>query len=62
VISLQPGLAVKDPLVLSRHRMIPVVTTYEQRDLQRFEQIEQGKLGIEFEADRFLQFLDRTLH
>ncbi len=62
LISLQLGLVVEDPLVLSRHRIIPVVTTYEQRDLQRFEQMEQGRLGIEFAADRFLQFLDRTLH
>ncbi|ACH40728.1 hypothetical protein Gbem_3736 [Citrifermentans bemidjiense Bem] len=57
VLSLQPGLAVEDPLVLSRHGMVPRLGTPEQAMTAATETPPLLSLKVEFEIDRFLQFI-----
>lgn len=62
VVSLQPGLCVEDPMVLSRHNLIPVVRDDEKHQLLKYDTPSRISFDVEFVAEKFLHFLDRTLH
>ncbi len=60
VASLQPGLCVEDPLVLSRHNLIPMVLSKENRNLLKLDWLSHSRFDVEFASEKFLRFLDRT--
>ena len=62
VVSLQPGLRVEDPMVLSRHKLIPVVLGGDRCNLLEIKFLPRGRFDVEFAADAFLHFLDRAIH
>lgn len=61
VASLQPGLRVEDPMVLSRHNLVPVVLDSEDRNLLKLVYPKWGRFDIEFVGKEFLRFLNRTI-
>jgi len=61
VASLQPGLCVEDPLVLSRHNLIPIVLSGEKRNLLKLDCPTHSRFDVEFDQKKFLSFLDRTI-
>lgn len=62
VVSLQPGLCVEDPMVLSRHNLIPVVLSGERRNLFELDCSPRGRFDVEFTGDEFLRFLNWIIH
>lgn len=62
VVSLQPGLCVEDPMVLSRHGLIPVVFSGERYNLLKLNCASGNRFDVEFASDKFLHFLDQILH
>jgi hypothetical protein len=58
VVSLQPGLRVDDPMVLSRHNLIPVVRDAQPRNLFGLECSPRGAFDVEFNSDAFLELVD----
>lgn len=61
VVSLQPGLPIEDPLVISRHGLIPRLDS-----LAGFDPLSSGSspssfLKVHFDEDLFLAFLSRKL-
>lgn len=61
-VSLQPGLIVEDPLVLSRHRIIPVITSpdgagFAGHDIYRAKTV----INYEFNEDAFYRLLKRIM-
>lgn len=62
VISLQPGLCAEDPLVLSRHNLIPFVGSGEKCDLLNLNCPIYNQFDVDFSAEEFLRFLGRTIH
>ena len=61
VASLQPGLRVEDPLVLSRHKLIPAILSGEKRSLLNLDWPIHGRFDVEFVSSGFLGFLERTV-
>jgi hypothetical protein len=61
VASLQPALCVEDPMVLSRHNLIPVILSDEKRNLLKLDWPTHSRFDVEFATERFLSFLDRTI-
>lgn len=61
VASLQPGLCVEDHMVLSRHKLIPVILSNEKRDLLKLDWPTRNQFNVEFASEKFLNFLDRTM-
>jgi len=61
VVSLQPNVCGEDPLVLSRLKMIPVVTSPAMMDDLRFVQNEVPRCDYEFKEHDFVQFLHASI-
>ena len=61
VASLQPGLCVEDPMVLSRHNLIPAILIEEKRDLLKLAWATRHQFNVEFASEKFLSFVDRTM-
>lgn len=62
VASLQPGLCVEDPLVLSRHKLIPLISAGEKSNFLDLECMPQVQFSVEFATEKFLRFLERIIH
>lgn len=62
VASLQPGLCVGDPLVLSRHKLIPLVSHTEKCNLLELEGPPHTRFDVEFAPEKFLRFLGQIIH
>lgn len=62
VVSLQPGLRIGDPLVLSRHKLIPLVSNTEKRNLLELECPPHTRFNVEFATEEFLRFVGRIIH
>ena len=62
VVSLQPGLCVEDPMVLSRHHLIPVVLDKTSHNLLELDYPPRGLFHTEFAAKDFLDFVKQALH
>lgn len=61
VASLQPGLCVEDPLVLSRHNLIPAILSDEKRNLLKLDWPTHSRFDVEFATDELLSFLDQIV-
>ena len=61
VVSLQPGLCGGDPLVLTRHGLIPLITKQNRSDLLSLGCPEAGHFDVHFDSDKFLHFLSRVI-
>lgn len=61
VASLQPGLCVEDPFVLSRHNLIPVILSSERCNLLKLDCPTHSRFDVEFATEGFMSFLDRTI-
>jgi len=61
VVSLQPGLCVEDPLVLSRHKLIPIVSSDKKCNLLELKCPPNTRFNVEFTSEGFLEFLGRTV-
>lgn len=61
VASLQPGLRVEDPLVLSMHNLIPIVLNGENRNLLKLDWPTHSRFDVEFATEGFLSFLGRIV-
>lgn len=59
VASLQPGLCVEDPLVLTRHKLIPAIFSGENRNLLKLDWSTCNRFDVEFATEGFLSFLGR---
>jgi hypothetical protein len=57
VVSLQPGLKGKDPLVLSRYRLIPRFDHFHDFDPFAFDRFQSTSLQVAFDEAGFLNFL-----
>jgi hypothetical protein len=57
VISVQPGLKGVDPLVLSRHGLIPLLRDYATFDVNGFHPADAKGLGIAFDEKRFMSLI-----
>lgn len=62
VMSLQPGLQVDDPMVLSRNKLIPIVTSDEKCNLLELDNTLHARFDVEFTAEEFLHFIDRIIN
>jgi len=62
VASLQPGLCTEDPLVLTRHKLIPLVSSAEKRNLFELKCPLYTGFNVEFAKEKFLNFLGRVIH
>lgn len=58
VASLQPGLVVEDPFVLTRHKLIPSILNGETRNLLKLDWSTSNRFVVEFAPERFLDILD----
>ena len=61
VASLQPGLCVEDPLVLSRHKLIPAILSCEKCNLIKLNWPTHRQFDVEFETGDFLNFLEQIV-
>lgn len=61
VVSLQPGLSVEDPFVLSRHGFIPKMGDFINFDPFVFECAEPAKFPIDFDELAFLEFIKNSV-
>lgn len=61
VASLQPGLCVEDPLVLSRHNLIPAILSGEKCNMLKLDWPTHSRFDVEFANDGFMSFLDQTV-
>lgn len=62
VVSLQPGLCVNDPLVLSRHGLIPVILCTDKCNLlEPVSGVAHGRFDVAFDADKLLSFFERVI-
>lgn len=59
VISLQPGLAVEDPLVLSRHGLIPCCVDPARPDPSGHRGAPPSLLDVAFDRERFFDLIGR---
>jgi hypothetical protein len=57
VVSLQPGLNVNDPLVLSRYGLIPRLDFFDDFDPFAFDIIQSSSFQVAFDQPSFLKFL-----
>lgn len=62
VVSLQPGLKIEDPLVLSRNKKVPLLKDYEEFDAFCFRPGNAGSFNINFDKKEFLNFLEWLLN
>jgi hypothetical protein len=62
VMSLQPGLQIEDPLILSRHGFIPVATSPLDIKREAGTRTEVCNIDYAFNQDVFLRFLWEALH
>jgi len=60
--SLQPGLCVEDPMVLSRHNLIPVMLSSQKCNLLELEHQQLSRFDIDFKAEKLLDFIGEILH
>lgn len=61
VVSLQPNLCIEDPLVLSRHHLIPCVLSYDEDIfmlIDRFKSDESVELEYQYSSYRFNKLLN----
>ncbi|MBU4230848.1 MAG: alpha-2,8-polysialyltransferase family protein [Proteobacteria bacterium] len=61
VASLQPGLRGEDPLVLTRHKLVPMVSSGEKRNLLELNCSPHARFDVEFATEKFLHFLGRII-
>lgn len=59
VVSLQPGLMIEDPLVLSRYGLIPILSVLDDFDPFEFECARPLTFEINFNESAFLDFLKK---
>lgn len=60
VVSLQPGLRIEDPFVLSRHKLIPIVISDKQYNYIELKCPPHTWFNVEFACEEFLEFLKQT--
>lgn len=60
VVSLQPGLMVEDPLILSRQGLIPRINDFINFDPFVFERPDPSKFPVDFDKLAFLEFIKRN--
>lgn len=61
VASLQPGLLVEDPMVLSRHKLIPCITSYKKINPLKLNFQSGDLFDVEFKAECFQDFVRRLM-
>lgn len=57
VVSLQPGLKIDDPCLLTRHNLIPLIGTHAAFDPFSFTPAVPESLDVRFDEERFMDFL-----
>lgn len=62
VVSLQPGLSVEDPMVLSRHNLITVVLSSQKFNLFELDHQPHSRFDVDFKAEKLLDFICETVH
>lgn len=62
VVSLQPGLQIEDPLILSRHGIIPVAASPQDINRSAVTNPSTHKIDYAFNQEAFLRFLQEALH
>lgn len=60
--SLQPGLSVEDPMVLSRHNLIPVVLSSNECNLLELDHQPYSRFDVDFNAAKLLDFIGKVAH
>jgi hypothetical protein len=61
VVSLQPGLIIDDPLVLSRYGLIPRLGVLEDFNVFAFEDSRPSTFLVDFDKSRFIDFIDANI-
>jgi len=62
IVSLQPGLKIEDPLVLTRKRKIPLLKDHEEFDVFGFCAGNTNDFNINFDKEIFLNFLETVIN